>query len=95
MTKELDKKQDINCFLTDDEGRPIALVENAGIPHIGEKALGALYPGQPEREDTSDETIPSGAEQAYHGLSQDQKDQKNSDNEEDTRKGEEEEKKTR
>ena len=36
--------------MTDDEGKPIALVENACIPPIGAEALAELYPGQPERE---------------------------------------------
>ena len=81
MTKELDKKQDIDCILTDDEGKPIALVENACISSIGAEALAELYPGQPEREDTIDETIPSGAEQSDHRAAQDQKGHKDSDNE--------------
>ena len=49
-------------FLTDDEGNAIALIGSCVTKDQRTESIQVLYPGQPEAEDTSDETVPAGLE---------------------------------
>ena len=71
VTKEKDMQaEELDCILTDDDGNPIALVENS-TGKVGEtERIQALYPGQPEHEDTSDETMPAASDFSGPGLSE-------------------------
>ena len=54
--------EDDQVFLIDDEGNVVALIGRCVTGDQRTKNIQALYPGQPEAEDTSDETIPAGLE---------------------------------
>ena len=70
VTKEKEMQlEEMDCIVTDDDGNPIALAANS-TSEVGEtERIQALYPGQPENEDTSDETMPPASDFSGPGSS--------------------------
>ena len=70
VTKEKDlQPAETDCILTDDAGNPIALLGNSTNEMNETERIQALYPGQPEEEDTSDETMPAASDFSGPGSS--------------------------
>ena len=70
VTKEKDlQPAETDCILTDDAGNPIALLGNSTNEMNETERIRALYPGQPEEEDTSDETMPAASDFSGPGSS--------------------------
>ena len=70
VTKEKDlQPAETDCILTDDGGNPIALLGTSTNEMNETERIRALYPGQPEEEDTSDETMPAASDFSGPGSS--------------------------
>ena len=63
VTKEKDiQPVERDYILTDDDGSPIALAGKSTGKLSETERIQVLYPGQPENEDTSDETMPAASD---------------------------------
>ena len=70
VTKEKDlPPEELDYILTDEDGNPIALSGTSTSEISETERIQALYPGQPEEEDTSDETMPAASEFSRPGSS--------------------------
>ena len=59
MTKEIERKEEKELIIRDSAGEPVGSALEDPRPWDESERIRSLYPGQPEREDTYVDTVPS------------------------------------